>query len=187
MVLGPRQDAELARVCLQTSRVRIGVRKGFEKCVSVHRFPWGDEATAAVLYRMLSIPRRFGRRYSPLQLVDVLASTRRKRHVLGGQPSRPALSSVMTQLQRTSSTTATTRPLYLHVGPSGECWTGDEIFAAKHLQPDYVKSILLPPNVDPTRVLELVEADVKLGQRIYDEARLPPSLISALDDTETRP
>jgi hypothetical protein len=137
---------------------------------------------------MLSIPRRFGRRYCPLQLVDVLASTRRKRHLLGGQPSPVVLLSVMTQLQRAaSSTTATTRPLFLHVGPSGECWTGDEIFAAKHLQPDYVKSILLPPDVDPTRVLEVVEADVKLGQRIYDEARLPPSLISALEDTETRP
>jgi hypothetical protein len=139
---------------------------------------------------MLSIPRSFGRRYSPHQLVDVLDSSRRKWHVLGGKSSRPALLSVMTvmtQLQRTSSTTATTRPLYLHVGPSGECWTGDEIFAAKHFQPDYVKSILLPPNVDPTRVLEVVEADVKLGQRIYDEARLPPSLITALEDTETRP
>ena len=77
--------------------------------------------------------------------------------------------------------------MYLHVGPSGECWTGDEIFAAKHLQPDYVKSVLLPPNIDPTKVVELVEADVKLGQRIYDEARLPPSLISALEGSKTRP
>jgi hypothetical protein len=80
-----------------------------------------------------------------------------------------------------STASATPRSLYLHVGPSGECWTGDEIFAAKHLQPDYVKSVPLPPSVDPACVVRLVEADAKLGQRIYDEARLPPSLISALE------
>jgi hypothetical protein len=34
-------------------------------------------------------------------------------------------------------------PLYLHVGPSGDCWTGHSIFAAKHNQPGYIKSIPL--------------------------------------------
>ena len=34
-------------------------------------------------------------------------------------------------------------PLYLHVGPSGDCWTGHSIFAAKHNQPGYIKSVPL--------------------------------------------
>jgi hypothetical protein len=34
-------------------------------------------------------------------------------------------------------------PLYLHVGPSGDCWTGHSIFAAKNNQPGYIKSIPL--------------------------------------------
>ncbi|KAL7545246.1 hypothetical protein ACHAWF_013561 [Thalassiosira exigua] len=38
---------------------------------------------------------------------------------------------------------------YFHVSPSGDWWTGPSIFAAKHLQPDYVKSIPMPPGFDP--------------------------------------
>ena len=35
------------------------------------------------------------------------------------------------------------KKIYLHVGPSGDSWIGDAIFAAKHNQPGYVKSIAL--------------------------------------------
>jgi hypothetical protein len=70
--------------------------------------------------------------------------------------------------------------LYLHVGPSGDCWTGSSIFAAKHLQPDYVKSIVLPGNVDIDIIdslLEQLEADPSVAQTIYDQETIPPSLL----------
>jgi hypothetical protein len=90
--------------------------------------------------------------------------------------------------------------IYLHVGPGGECWTGAEVFAAKHLQPGYVKSILLPSRTttDPTneaddceyssslaeQIVERVERDAKLGQRIYDEERIPVSFLHAIETEE---
>ena len=53
------------------------------------------------------------------------------------------------------------KSLYLHVPPSGDVWTGHEMFAAKHLQPDYVKSVSLegeaPVIVDGTLLIELLE------------------------------
>lgn len=78
--------------------------------------------------------------------------------------------------------------IYLHVGPGGECWMGDSIFAAKHLQPGYVKSILLPTTTGlrdsadgssslAEQIVERVDRDAKLGQRIYDEERIPISLL----------
>jgi hypothetical protein len=60
------------------------------------------------------------------------------------------------------------QPLYLHVGPSGDCWTGASIFAAKHLQPDYVKSIKLPSNVSSEEIEQLLENDIELAKQIYD-------------------
>jgi len=89
-------------------------------------------------------------------------------------------------------------PLYLHVGPSGDCWTGHSIFAAKHLQPDYVKSIPLDSEllVDVDLLLELleeqevavvemeeqhngetVESSSSWSRRIYDEGIIPPELL----------
>mmetsp|Transcript_22187 Transcript_22187/g.47724 ORF Transcript_22187/g.47724 Transcript_22187/m.47724 type:complete len:167 (-) Transcript_22187:275-775(-) len=41
------------------------------------------------------------------------------------------------------------KTVYFHVSPSGDWWTGPSIFAAKHLQPDYVRSIPIPPGFDP--------------------------------------
>lgn len=66
---------------------------------------------------------------------------------------------------------------YLHVGPSGDCWTGASIFAAKHLQPDYVKSISLPLNICAESLLEKLEDDTKLCQQIYDDEKLPEDLL----------
>jgi hypothetical protein len=65
---------------------------------------------------------------------------------------------------------------------------GDSIFAAKHLQPGYVKSILLPTTTGlrdsadgssslAEQIVERVDRDAKLGQRIYDEERIPISLL----------
>jgi len=44
------------------------------------------------------------------------------------------------------------KTMYFHVSPSGDWWTGPSIFAAKHLQPDYVRSIPMPPGFDPNLI-----------------------------------
>ena len=69
--------------------------------------------------------------------------------------------------------------LYLHVGPSGDCWTGRSIFAAKHLQPDYVRSVKLPTDIDVDILLELIEEDGtgELAGSIYDNERIPEQLL----------
>jgi hypothetical protein len=106
---------------------------------------------------------------------------------------------------RTPSSSSTTRsagveswggdkhPLYLHVGPSGDCWTGPSIFAAKHLPPDYVKSIPLDESLvgDVDRLLELLEGgddddnDGQVWTRIiYDEGILPPKLLVRLREVQ---
>ena len=71
--------------------------------------------------------------------------------------------------------------LYLHVGPSGDCWTGASIFAAKHLQPDYVKSVPLEQSFASEKelvdkLLELLEEDTSLAQQIYDTETIPKEL-----------
>ncbi|CAJ1938922.1 unnamed protein product [Cylindrotheca closterium] len=85
----------------------------------------------------------------------------------------------------------TSNTLYLHVGPSGDCWTGDSIFAAKHLQPDYVKSIPLPVNNNVTDedglqqqkidcLLEVLEDDQDLTASIYDTESIPSELLERI-------
>ena len=69
---------------------------------------------------------------------------------------------------------------FLHVGPSGDCWTGSSIFAAKHLQPDYVKSIALPDDLPTEKLLEELEEDMQLTQWVYDNGELPVDLITRL-------
>lgn len=82
-----------------------------------------------------------------------------------------------------SSTSKTsTQLLYLHVGPSGDCWTGASIFAAKHLQPDYVKSIALPQNLSADDLIETLENDPRLTQQIYDTETIPLELLRSLQD-----
>jgi hypothetical protein len=72
--------------------------------------------------------------------------------------------------------------LYLHIGPSGDCWTGSSIYAAKHLQPGYVKSILLPPHTDAEALLERLDEQPKTSQQIYDDGVLPAGLLESLKD-----
>ncbi len=76
------------------------------------------------------------------------------------------------------------RQLYLHVGPSGDCWIGESLFAAKHLQPDYVKSIKLPECRDGAaeRLVETIERNPELGQVLYDTEQLPTSLLTELSE-----
>ena len=86
------------------------------------------------------------------------------------------------------SSLTNTGKLYLHVGPAGECWTGASIFAAKHLQPDYVKSVQLPDDFveNPSAIehlLEELEEDPATAQQIYDSEQIPEAL---LDKTKVR-
>lgn len=58
--------------------------------------------------------------------------------------------------------------LYLHIGPSGDSWTGAAMFAAKHLQPGYVKSIALPKHTKAEEVEALLASDLDLALKLYD-------------------
>jgi hypothetical protein len=69
--------------------------------------------------------------------------------------------------------------LYLHVAPCGDWWVGTSLFAAKHLEPDYVKSISLPTDFDPDEVFTGEEHDEELLKRIYDEGVIPPEIIKS--------
>jgi hypothetical protein len=75
--------------------------------------------------------------------------------------------------------------LYLHVGPSGDCWTGHNVFAAKHLQPDYVKSVeITPAKASVDYLLELLEDHPTWGQDIYDTGALPKELVKMIDEAK---
>jgi len=77
---------------------------------------------------------------------------------------------------------------YLHVGPSGDVWLGDAIFAAKHLQPDYVKSLPLIPREslqrNSHRLLELLEEHPEWAQQVYDTETLPDVVLRELEKQE---
>jgi hypothetical protein len=88
--------------------------------------------------------------------------------------SRFAVARTAAVVRRLVSSASTKSTMYLHVGPSGDCWTGASLYAAKHLQPDYVKSIPLPPTgVCLDSLLERLEEDLTFTQQIYDAAMLP--------------
>lgn len=70
--------------------------------------------------------------------------------------------------------------IYLHIGPSGDCWTGPSIFAAKHLQPGYVKSIGVHEDIAErlNDLLAMIEEDNDLAIEIYDNCRIPERILS---------
>jgi hypothetical protein len=76
--------------------------------------------------------------------------------------------------------------LYLHVGPSGDCWTGHNVFAAKHLQPDYVKSVEITSasTANVEYLLELLEDHPTWGQDIYDAGALPEELAKIIEEAK---
>jgi len=89
------------------------------------------------------------------------------------------------------------KKLYLHVGPSGDSWIGDAIFAAKHNQPGYVKSIPLTSGnsittdtEEASRLVDILEEHPEWAQEIYDTECLPEALrehmkLIAEDDTNS--
>ena len=78
---------------------------------------------------------------------------------------------------------------FLTLSFSGDWWTGPSIFAAKHLQPDYVKSILIPKDFDPNKHFSEDEDESEsvmsweekqqLLHKIYDEGQLPAHLLTS--------
>lgn len=68
--------------------------------------------------------------------------------------------------------------VYLHIGPSGDFWTGTSIFAAKHLQHDYVRSIELPNHINIDQLTEILDnLDNLIQQSIYDHSIIPHSIL----------
>ncbi|KAL7466364.1 hypothetical protein ACHAXS_006662 [Conticribra weissflogii] len=71
--------------------------------------------------------------------------------------------------------------IYFHVSPSGDWWTGPPIFAAKHLQPDYVRSIPIPSGFDPHAFFGDHEQNDDQKQdllcRIYDDGEFPSEML----------
>jgi hypothetical protein len=97
------------------------------------------------------------------------------------------------------NTTQKSKTVFLHVGPSGDCWTGDSIFAAKHLQPDYVRSIPLTDNEMMMALLEdddddttdmllaLLDENDDWAREIYDTKKFPSELLKRLkEEMETQ-
>jgi hypothetical protein len=75
---------------------------------------------------------------------------------------------------------------YIWLLGSGDWWTGPSIFAAKHLQPDFVKSIPIPEEFDPSKYFSEDEDDEnhmsweekqQLLHQIYDEGKFPSHLL----------
>jgi len=78
------------------------------------------------------------------------------------------------------SAAAKEKRVFLHVGPSGDCWTGPSIFAAKHLQPDYIKSIPIPSNIPIDALIDFLEDNVTVSQEVYDTGTLSEEHIELL-------
>eukprot|EP00565_Helicotheca_tamesis_P009482 CAMPEP_0185725078 /NCGR_PEP_ID=MMETSP1171-20130828/1409_1 /TAXON_ID=374046 /ORGANISM="Helicotheca tamensis, Strain CCMP826" /LENGTH=117 /DNA_ID=CAMNT_0028393095 /DNA_START=269 /DNA_END=622 /DNA_ORIENTATION=- len=78
--------------------------------------------------------------------------------------------------------------MYLHIAPCGDHWTGTSIFAAKHLQPDYVRSIALPPGFEEDdvdlleEILDCEGTDVL--QKIYDSKCLPQNVTVMMEKAQ---
>ncbi|ETV75470.1 hypothetical protein H257_10307 [Aphanomyces astaci] len=64
--------------------------------------------------------------------------------------------------------------LFLHISPCGDWWTGSNMYAAKHLSSDYVKSIALPDGFDEVTLETLPNASL---QRMYDTGVLDATLV----------
>ena len=78
--------------------------------------------------------------------------------------------------------TSSQNETFLHIGPSGDCWTGASLFAAKHLTPGYVKSIplssLLFDEDTITRLLDLLQEEPEWCHQMYDTQTVPTEVLS---------
>lgn len=64
---------------------------------------------------------------------------------------------------------------YFNVSPGGDWQTGSSVFAAKHLQSDYVKSIPFPGKFDPYKYFgdEDNDDNLEILHQIYNKGALP--------------
>lgn len=90
-----------------------------------------------------------------------------------------------TTCYETTTASPKSKQRYLHIAPDGDWWTGDEIFAAKHLEHDCVRSAQIPSEFDVEEWLELTfgdddEKQTEAMQRIYDERKLPHGIEKVL-------
>mmetsp|Transcript_23054 Transcript_23054/g.35594 ORF Transcript_23054/g.35594 Transcript_23054/m.35594 type:complete len:114 (-) Transcript_23054:192-533(-) len=104
------------------------------------------------------------------------------RRLLPSQKSKLYTLSLRTFSSKEYAKNDSSSSFYLHIGPSGDCWTGSSIFAAKHLQPDYVKSILLPAKFAEDQnltqiLLDELEENNAMTQQIYDDGVIPSHLL----------
>lgn len=105
-----------------------------------------------------------------------------------------------TAIEETTTSISKNNPtlLYLHIGPSGDCWVGHSIFAAKHNPPGYVKSIPLMKlfeeyddefiyEIDGERnlLIEILDENPEWAQEIYDTERIPNKLQQYIIETTT--
>jgi hypothetical protein len=60
--------------------------------------------------------------------------------------------------------------MFLHISPSGDWWIAQELFAAKHLQDGYVRSIRLPEGFDDETIQKYSLNEV---MKMYDSGKLP--------------
>jgi len=68
---------------------------------------------------------------------------------------------------------------FIHISPSGDFWTGEGVFAAKHLSSNYLRSIPIPNKVDVYTIEQkLNELEPEKIQEIYDSGTLPPDCCS---------
>ena len=106
----------------------------------------------------------------------------------------PFTTTIITR-SKTTAAVFNDKKTYLHVGPSGDSWIGDAIFAAKHNQPGYVKSIALIADDNThynhtiigddedkgSRLIEVLEEHPQWAQEIYDTECFPESLRQHLE------
>ena len=79
------------------------------------------------------------------------------------------------------------KKIYLHIGPSGDSWIGDAIFAAKHNQSGYVKSITLTNN-DEIRLFDVnIFSNEEKGKFLVDVLEEHPEWAQEVYDTECFP
>jgi len=98
--------------------------------------------------------------------------------------------------ESTSAKIKTNRILYLHVSPDGDFWTGDELFAAKHLEPNYVRSVALPEYLSDKNDNDNTETCIKeifdfnelekLMREVYDTESLPSQFLARLQCLESQ-
>jgi cyclic pyranopterin monophosphate synthase len=83
-----------------------------------------------------------------------------------------------TTVTATNNNTVPPLLMYLHVGPNGDVWTGTAMFAAKHLPPDYVKSVELDEELQQhgDLVVEVLEDHSDWAQEIYNTSMITPAM-----------